>query len=108
MVNYHYYGENRVITPAIPIYDKDDAYLGNTPKIIYASDTAWADVLRLRNLVEDSDTIFLLNDTRESRWIPTVMARAPAKTLINAALCLDWCLIMQHGISVCVYDHMGG
>ena len=49
---------------------------------------------RLRDLVEDSDAIFLLTDTCESMWIPAVMARALGKTLIKASLSLDGWLII--------------
>jgi len=55
------------------------------------------DVERLHGLIEDSDVVFLLTDTRESRWLPTVMALATETPLINAALGLDSWLVMRHG-----------
>ena len=56
-----------------------------------------ATVEQLDRMVQDCDVVYLLTDTRESRWLPTVMAAAHDKMLINAALGLDSWLVMRHG-----------
>mmetsp|Transcript_19989 Transcript_19989/g.47728 ORF Transcript_19989/g.47728 Transcript_19989/m.47728 type:complete len:752 (-) Transcript_19989:86-2341(-) len=54
-------------------------------------------VTLLDRLVQECDVVYLLTDTRESRWLPTVMAAAHNKLLMNAALGLDSWLVMRHG-----------
>ncbi|XP_035244419.1 ubiquitin-like modifier-activating enzyme ATG7 isoform X2 [Anguilla anguilla] len=56
------------------------------------------DVEQLEALVSAHDVVFLLMDTRESRWLPTVIAASQRKLVINSALGFDTFVVMRHGL----------
>ena len=51
----------------------------------------------LHNLIASHDMVYLLTDSRESRWLPTIIAQSLNKPCFNAALGFNSYVVMRHG-----------
>lgn len=62
------------------------------------------DIATLEGLVQAHDVVFLLTDSRESRWLPTALAKKHSKLCITAALGFDTFVVMRHGVGYEAHD----
>ena len=90
--------ETRGVTLRIPM---PGHAVGQNPEAI---ESLLKDLNELDALVKEHDAIFLLTDSRESRWLPTVMALAHNKICLTVALGFETFLAMRHGLSTTTHD----
>lgn len=69
-----------------------------------AKEEVFENLSRLEALVQEHDVIFLLTDSRESRWLPTVLANVHNKICLTIALGFETYLAMRHGLPADVHD----
>jgi ubiquitin-like modifier-activating enzyme ATG7 len=62
-----------------------------------AEDIYLQQVNQLESIIADHDIIFLLTDTRESRWFPTFLAKMYNKVCITSAIGFDSFVVIRHG-----------
>lgn len=59
---------------------------------------------KIEDLVAEHDVLFLLLDSREARWLPTVLANKYDKACITVGLGFDSFVIVRHGVPPQLYN----
>uniref|UniRef100_A0AC35TH92 Ubiquitin-like modifier-activating enzyme ATG7 n=1 Tax=Rhabditophanes sp. KR3021 TaxID=114890 RepID=A0AC35TH92_9BILA len=64
------------------------------------SEESYRDFKLLDELISSHDVIFMLLDSREGRWLPTLLAAVHNKLAITVGLGFDSYVILRHGINL--------
>uniref|UniRef100_A0A0N4ZMB3 Ubiquitin-like modifier-activating enzyme ATG7 n=1 Tax=Parastrongyloides trichosuri TaxID=131310 RepID=A0A0N4ZMB3_PARTI len=67
------------------------------------SEGCYEDFCKLDKLIQDHDTIFLLLDSKEARWLPTLMCAVYNKLAITVGIGFDSYVILRHGVNFSPY-----
>ena len=59
---------------------------------------------QLEKMVAEHDVLFLLLDSREARWLPTLLANKYDKACITVGLGFDSFVIVRHGVPPNLYE----
>ena len=70
--------------------------IGDDPKL---REDVFKNMNKLEELIKEHDVVFLLLDSREARWLPTVLASVHQKICMTIAVGFDTFLVMRHGLS---------
>lgn len=70
---------------------------GRTLIGVNAEENFLKSINQLEKLIEEHDIIFLLTDSRESRWFPTLISKKLNKSVITAAIGFDSFVVIRHG-----------
>lgn len=60
-----------------------------------AQKEAKEDFLKLKQLISEHDVIFLITDSRESRWLPSILATVAKKICFTVALGFETFLVLR-------------
>lgn len=75
-----------------------DGYTLTIPMPDHPSSFVKEDYEMLVDITKWADVLFLLVDTREARWLPTLLATKMETVIINAAVGFDTFVVMRHGL----------
>jgi len=77
---------------------------GHSANTEEAKKEAISEYEKLDQLIQEHDIIFLITDSRESRWLPTVLSQLHNKICMTVALGFESFLAMRHGLSEALHD----